>query len=158
MGVLTMGPGEVTHVDVTAPYRALTFPVLELILVTGVCWIGIGWLDAHMVAQDYLLRNTLVAAWLVLVLWRFVLPVIRQRRKRFIVTNRRIIARAAQLSSTVDSIPLRDIVGVRRRRGGITLAIRGYDRTLYFPDVARSKLVERALNQQIAELSSPVWR
>ena len=31
-----MGRGEVKHVDVTAPYRALLWPVLELILITGI--------------------------------------------------------------------------------------------------------------------------
>lgn len=156
MGIMSMGQGEVARVDVTAPFRALTFPLLELVLVTGVSWIGIGWLDAR--ATDPVLRNALVLLWAVLVVWRFVLPVVRTRRKRFVVTNRRVIARAEGLRAATDSIPLMDIVGVRRRRGGISLAIRGYDQALYFPDLPRTKKIERIIAAQLDELRSPVWR
>ena len=57
-----------------------------------------------------------------------------------------------------NSIPLHDIVGVRRRRGGISLAIRGYDRAIHFPDVPKTKRIEKLLNQQLSELASPIWR
>ncbi|MEX3507015.1 hypothetical protein VVR85_06390 [Corynebacterium sp. LK2590] len=156
MGYMTMGPGEAKRVDVTAPFRTLVFPLLELILITGVCWIAIGWLDAQ--GADLRLRNALVVLWGALSVWRFVLPVIRSRRKRFIVTDRRVIARAARLGGRTDSIPLRDIVGARRRRGGISLAIRGYDQTLYFPDVPKTKKVEAAIGDQLRALRSPIWR
>src|SRR5699024_12838554 len=81
--------GELKHVDVTAPYRALLWPVLELILVTGICWIAIGWLDVQVNNQglDVALRIAVVALWAGLSLWRFVLPVTRPRRKRFIITK-----------------------------------------------------------------------
>ena len=105
-----------------------------------------------------MLRNAVVAIWAGLSLWRFVLPVTRLRRKRFIVTNHRVIARAPTFQGQTDSIPLRDIVGVRRRRGGISLAIRGYDRALHFPDVPKTKRIEKLLNQQLSELASPIWR
>ena len=155
-----MGNGEVKHVDVTAPYSALLWPVLELVLITGICWIGIGWLDVQVNngAFDVAIRNAVVGLWALLSVWRFALPVIRQRRKRFIVTNYRVIARAPTFKGQTDSIPLRDIVGVRRRRGGISLAIRGYDRAIHFPDVPKTKRIEKALNQQLNELSSPIWR
>ena len=160
MSIVKMGRGEVKHVDVTAPYRALLWPVLELILITGISWIAIGWLDVQVNNQglDVALRNAVVALWAGLSVWRFVLPVVRMRRKRFIVTNQRVIARAPTLQGQTDSIPLGDIVGVRRRRGGISLAIRGYDRAIHFPDVPRTKRIEKLLNQQLSELASPIWR
>ena len=34
-----MGQGEVKRADVSAPFRALIFPFLELILITGLLWI-----------------------------------------------------------------------------------------------------------------------
>ena len=35
-----MGQGEVKRADVSAPFRALIFPFLELILITGLLWIA----------------------------------------------------------------------------------------------------------------------
>lgn len=112
---MKMGRGEVVRVDMTAPYRALLFPFLELILITGLAWMAIGWADSY--GLDVNLRNGIVGLWAVLSLWRFGLPLYRTRRRRFIVTNLRVIAREG---SHVDSIPLRDIRGARRRRGGIS--------------------------------------
>lgn len=153
MNLMTMRPGEHKLVDVSNPYRTYTFPVLELLLITGLCWMGIGWVDAN--APDPTYHNSLVALWAFLIFWRFLLPVVRGRRRRFIVTNTRVLARSG---SKVDSIPLADIAGVRRRRGGISLAIRGYDRALYFPDLPRTKRIESIIAGELAQLHSPVWR
>src|SRR5699024_3742053 len=144
------------HVDVTAPYRALLWPVMELILITGISWIAIGWLDVQVDNQglDVMLRNEVVAIWAGLSLWRFVLPVTRLRRKPCIGTNHRVIGLAPPFQGQTDSIPLRDIVGVRRRRGGLSLGIRRYDRALHFPDVPKTKRIEMLLNQQLSELAS----
>src|SRR5699024_3402472 len=160
MSIVKMGRGEVKHVDVTAPYRALLWPVLELILITGICWIAISWLDLQVNNQglDVALRNAVVALWAGLSLWRFVLPATRLSRKLFNITNERVSARAASLLEQTDLIPLHDIVGVRRRHSGISLAIRGYDRVIHFPDVPKTKRIEKLLNQQLSELASPIWR
>lgn len=165
MGALRRGKNEVTYVDVTAPFRSLTFPFLELIIVTGVCWMGIGWLDVNELPgqaaaflTDRQARDGLLGLWAILVVWRFVLPLLRARRKRFVVTNQRVIARAGRLGARTDSIPFHDIVGVRRRRGGISLAIRGYDRPLYFPELPKTKAVERAIDEQLANQRLPLWR
>lgn len=141
MGMFRPGDGEVVRADVTAPLRTLTFPVLELILITGVSWILIGWLDRPDMVVDVQLRNGVVLIWFLLAVWRFVLPLIRARRRRFIVTDRRIVVRDGAFRSRVDSIPLRDIRGVSRRRRGISLAISGFARPLYFPDVPKTKRV-----------------
>ncbi|MDO5031137.1 hypothetical protein [Corynebacterium sp.] len=147
MSLMKLGRGETVRVDVTAPFRTLLFPFLELILVTGVAWIAIGWADVRGI--DVALRNGLVALWVVLAVWRFVIPLIKSRRRRFIVTNLRVIARDG---GHIDSIPLRDIRGARRRRGGISLAIHGYEQPMYFPSVPKAKRVEEVLNEQ------PLWR
>ncbi|QPK78704.1 hypothetical protein G7Y31_09155 [Corynebacterium lizhenjunii] len=148
MNLLTMRPGEHPVVNVTAPFRSLVFPALELMLITGLCWMAIGWLDAQW--GEVQVRNAVVVLWAGLGLWRGVLPVFRARRRRFMVTNTRVIARNGK---QVDSIPLHDIAGVRRRRGGISLAIRGYERPLYYPEVPKAKKIERTIEQ----LRQPVW-
>lgn len=126
-------------VDVTTAKRAMLFPFLELILITGVAWMGIGWLDAHGYP-----RNAVVIGWGLLCLWRFVLPLISQRRRRFTVYPDHIVAKA---NGKRDVIPMTDITGVRRRRGGITLAVRGYD--LYFPDLPAPRKIERIIAEQL---------
>lgn len=157
MSVMKMGPGEHKLADVTAPLSALTLPVLELIVLTGLAWMGIGWMDVNGVPSiagitpgDYpTVRNGLVGLWAIMILWRFVLPVIRQRRKRFIVTNQRIIARTGSLGGRADNIWLGDILTARRRRGGISLAIRGYEHGIFVPDVAKNKQIEKLIQRQL---------
>lgn len=150
---LAIKPDEQVLVDMTAPTSALVFPFLEVILLTGVAWMGIGWLDnpynlpelATSVFDPVLLRNSVVTVWLVLVVWRFVLPLLRSRKQRFIVTNQRIVARPAKLTAKVDSIPLGQVLDVARRRKGISLAVRGFSYPLYFGGVPKSKKVVGAI-------------
>lgn len=135
--------------DLTSPLRTLTFPVLELILVTGLSWMLVGWLDRPDMVVDPQLRNTVVLIWAVLALWRFALPLLKARRRRFVVTDRRIVVRAGTLRGRTDSIPLQDIRSVTRRRSGITLAVSGYDRPLHFPDVPRAKKVTQMIESSL---------
>lgn len=149
MSLLRLGPNEIVRADMTAPARTLVFPFLELVLITGVCWIGIGYLDQPGLAVDPVLRNAVVGLWAVLAVWRFVLPLLRARRQRFVVTDRRIIARAGTFRSRVDSIPLRDVHFVRRYRTGLSVSIYGHDRPLYFADVPRAKKLERLITEPL---------
>ena len=128
------------------------FPLLELILITGVAWIAIGWADVNIF--NPLVHNGLVVLWGVLAAWRFLLPLVRARRKRFIVTNQRVIAREGKRTA---SVPMGDIAGVRRRRGGISLAIRGYDRAMYFPELPKNRKLERIIDDAVQEYRDPIW-
>ena len=102
--------------DLTSPMRTLTFPVLELILVTGLSWMLIGWLDQPGMGTDPQLRNAVVLIWAALAFWRFALPLLKARRRRFVVTDRRIVVRAGAWRARTDSIPFQDIRSVKRRR------------------------------------------
>ena len=64
--------GEVVRADLTSPLHTLTFPTLELILVTGLSWMLIGWLDQPGMDTDPQLRNAVLLVWLLLAVWRFV--------------------------------------------------------------------------------------
>lgn len=157
MGLFRLGDGEVVRADLTAPLRALTFPVLELILITGISWILIGWLDRPDAFVDVQLRNAVVVGWFLLAVWRFGLPLLRSRRRRFIVTDRRIVVRDGALRSRVDSIPLRDVRAVSRRRRGISLAISGYARPLYFPDVPKTKKITGLIETSLPSRDGRWW-
>lgn len=143
-------PGEWVRADVTSPPAVLGFPLLELIAYTGVIWMAVGYLDnPHSPAFDPALRRALVVGWAVLVTWRFVLPLVKTRRRRFVVTDRRVIARADTLRPRVDAIPLRDIHSVRRTKGGLSIAVFGLDRPLYYPHVGKTRRTETELRHAI---------
>ena len=135
--------GELVLADVTSPLSSLIFPLLELVLVTGVAWIAIGWMDVTP-AVGVAARNALVGVWALLVLWRFVLPVVRARRRRLVVTDRRVLVRGPR--GAVDSIPHRQIHSARRAKGGLDIAVHGFGRPLHYESVGKAKQVERLIN------------
>ena len=139
--------GEQVLVDVCAPLSTLTFPLMELIVITGVAWIAIGWMDVTP-GIDPALRNLAVALWALLALWRFVGPLMASRRRRFMLTDRRILARGHR--GAVDSIPLEQIHSARRVKGGISVAVYGYDRPLVFEQVGKARAVDKALQKALA--------
>lgn len=138
--------GEQVLVDVCAPLSTLTFPLMELIVITGVAWIAIGWMDVTP-GIDPALRNLVVALWALLALWRFVGPLVASRRRRFMLTDRRILARGRR--GAVDSIPLEQIHSARRVKGGISVAVYGYDRPLVFDQVGKARAVDKALQKAL---------
>lgn len=140
-----LGQDEVVRADVTAPASSLFFPFLELLLVTGLSWIAIGYLDQPGSQMPVEIRNGVVLFWALLAVWRFVLPLIRARRSRFVVTNQRVLVRAPTLRSRVDSIPLRQIHSVGRRRRDLSVSVWGLDRPLYFPGVPKAKRIEQLI-------------
>lgn len=141
-----VGGDEVVLADVCAPLSALTIPLLELVAVTGVAWMAVGWMDVtpHV---DPGLRNIVVLFWALIVLWRFIVPLVASRRRRFIVTDKRILARGRR--GAVDSIPLRQIHSVRRERGGINVAVYGYAQPIVFERVGKTRSVEKVLQRAL---------
>ena len=126
------------------PLRSLAFPFLELIILTALSWMLIGWMDSTGVGAD--LRNLVVLIWAVLALWRFLQPVIRLRRRRFVVTNKRVVVMQGR---SVESIPFVQIRSAHRYRGGLNIGVFGYAQPVYFPDVGRTKRVEELIRRQL---------
>ena len=130
--------------DMAPPLRSLAFPFLELIILTALSWMLIGWMDSTDVGAD--LRNLVVLIWAVLALWRFLQPVIRLRRRRFVVTNKRVVVMQGR---SVESIPFVQIRSAHRHRGGLNIGVFGYAQPVYFPDVGRTKRVEDLIRRQL---------
>lgn len=128
------------------PLSTLVFPFLELIVVTALSWMLIGWMDVHGV--DTGTRNFVVLVWFLLALWRFVWPLVRSRRQRFVVTNKRVLYVRGGRGNT-ESIPLAQIRDARRSRGGVSIGVFGYPQPVYFPDVGKSKRVEELIRRQL---------
>lgn len=144
--VFKVGEDETVLADVCAPLSSLTFPLLELVAVTGLAWMAIGWMDVtpHF---DPAMRNIVVLIWAIVALWRFVVPLVSSRRRRFVITDTRVLARGRR--GAVDSIPLRQIHSVRRERGGLWVALYGYAQPVRFDDVGKTRAVEKTLRAQL---------
>ncbi|MEJ5997432.1 PH domain-containing protein [Corynebacterium sp. H130] len=123
---------------------SLTFPVIESMFLTTVCWMAIGWVDSQNIPD---LHNGIVALWALLMLWRLVLPVVRSRRQRFALTDQRIIVRAPSFGAREDSIPLVHVLGAYKRKGALYVDVAGMSRPLVFRDVPRAKKVAAEINQ-----------
>ena len=145
--------GDRIHVDLTSPLSAMLFPIFELIVITGICWMGIGFLDqlpgidgtnpADSFPEGT--RNLLVGVWAVLAAWRFGLPLIRQRRFRVILSDRKLLVRRAGLRTGFDSIPLSYIQRIQRRRNTLVLGVGGHHRPYVINQVPKARKVEALL-------------
>lgn len=124
---LSVLPEEVVSVDVTSSLSSLFYPVVKLTLVTALCWMGIGFIDQPQpnVVVDTGMRSIFVALWALLALWAFVLPVARSRRRRLILTDKRLILRAPALRGHSESIPLGAVQQVLRKGSTLKILVAG---------------------------------
>ncbi|GAB3592856.1 hypothetical protein CFAEC_03105 [Corynebacterium faecale] len=145
--------GEQVYVDLTSPLSTMLFPVLELIVITGVCWMGIGYMDrlpdmfGYTPATDFPpgTRELILGIWAALSAWRFGLPLWRQRRFRITVTDRKLLVRPSGLRSRYDSIPITYMRGVQRRRNTLILGVGGQSRPYVINNVPKVRKVESVL-------------
>ncbi|QTH60362.1 hypothetical protein J5O04_04350 [Corynebacterium hindlerae] len=138
--------GETLRYDLTAPLSSLTFPVIESLFLTTVCWIAIGWADAQGIPD---LHNGIVVLWGLLMLWRLLVPVLRSRRQRFALTDERLIVRAPSFGAREDSIPLAYVQGAYKKRGALCVDVTGMTQPLVFRDVPRAKKLATEINQLV---------
>ncbi|GAA1472328.1 hypothetical protein P4N68_03905 [Corynebacterium felinum] len=134
-------------VDLTSPVHATVFPFIELVAITGVAWMLIGYFDGPGLNPD--MHNVLVGLWAVLVCWRFFFKVFSLRRRRIVVTDQRIVVRSAGLAGAVATFPLSAVRQVARRRGTIMLAVMGADRPVIIPEVPQAKRVQAIIEQEL---------
>ena len=142
-----LAPGEHILVNVTATMRAMLFPTLELLLITGLGWMIIGYFDRiptydELGVQTGLTlsvqgRNMLVVAWMVLGFLRFVLPLVRACRSRLVVTT------------SLDTIPLVGIYNASRRGNHLIVNTHGFGPIL-IRNMPRTKKIAQTINDAIA--------
>lgn len=164
MGI-RLAPGEHTYVNVTATMRAMVFPTLELLLISGVMWMLIGYFDRIPVYDEFgeqtgltlgvQGRNILVLIWMLLCVLRFFLPLIRVCRSCLIVTNYRVLLRAPGLTTSMDTIPIQSIHSAGRRGNNITLNIHGFG-PVHLQNMPRTKKVAQTINELVAASRQPM--
>lgn len=153
---------EVILAELSPSRRSIVFPVLELILVTGVVWLLIGLIDAYLADQALATTGVVpgnpgevadlpgvsgtasAAVWgrrFLLVLWvwaawrRCLRHLIRRQRSRIILTDRRLVTASGDWRSRVTDIPLAQVAEVRQRGRTVTVWVRGQYRPFRLTDV-----------------------
>lgn len=152
MGAIGLAPGETPIMDYTAPLSTMTYPLLELVATTGLGWMAAGFVDRQGDAGPLApLRGAILLLWFLVVVWRFVLPLVAQRRRRFIVTSDRVIVRAAGLRTKAHSFSHRQVLAAERRRGTIWLTVYGLPTPLRCDGIPHSKKVATLVNHLAAQ-------
>jgi len=154
-----LAPGEHILVNVTATMRAMLFPTLELLLITGLGWMIIGYFDRiptydELGVQTGLTlsvqgRNMLVVAWMVLGFLRFVLPLVRACRSRPWGGPPPGVCGAPGLTTSLDTIPLVGIYNASRRGNHLIVNTHGFGPIL-IRNMPRTKKIAQTINDAIA--------
>lgn len=148
MSKVTLAPDEYVLAELSPSRRSVIFPVLELVLITGVVWMLIGLVDAYFLrlastqlgyeltppsavvplVDDALApalvwaRWALLLGWVVLVWRRCVRHLVFRHRSRMLLTNQRLITATGHLRSTIAQVPLHSVVDARTQGAG-TVAV-----------------------------------
>ncbi|AZA12890.1 hypothetical protein ACFPVT_02510 [Corynebacterium choanae] len=153
-------PGQrMVYVDLCAPLHTLTFDVCKLIVVTGVAWMAIGAVDRQppLINVPPYTHNLLVVLWLIGVLFTFIIPLIRSRRRRLMVTDDQLILHNYGGVSGRDVIQLREVSQISRRRKTLYLQFGVDGRTVAIEQVAQAKQVAAVLTDRITAVSRWVY-
>lgn len=153
---MQLAPEENVRVDLTSAASAAFYPMVKLLLWTGLCWMGIGWLDGHgygldqgATAADNPARSILLVFWVLVVCWQFIGPVVGLRRRRIVVTDQRIVLRDAGVRTRTGSIPLGAVRQISRKRRTIRLGVAGIEQPIELRDVPKAKRVVAAIERGI---------
>lgn len=179
MAKVSIDPHEELLADLSPQRRSVVFPVLELIVITGVTWLLVGLIDAHfdnvaratfgavyappsqivaLLPQDQTLmvllwlRRIVLVAWVFLSWRRCIRHVVFRNRSRMMLTNERLITATGHWRSEISEIPLAHIVDARRRGSDVALYTMGARMPLVMHNVPKAKKFVRILKGEIRPL------
>lgn len=144
-----LDPEEVILLDTNPTFGRLIWPLLELMVITGVCWLLIGFIDGPAIAPGDMagIRQLLIFAWVALILWRVARPVLGWLGERFVLTDRRILLRRGIVRTQVISIDLRSIRAVNRKGAVLYLQTRSFGPPLAVEDIPSSRKVAKLVSR-----------
>ncbi|MGV0397235.1 hypothetical protein ACUY3M_02725 [Corynebacterium suicordis] len=179
MAKVTIDPHEVLLADLSPQRRSVIFPVLELIVITGLIWLGVGLIDAHFDAvaqatfgvhyspssvvvaqlpQDQTLmvllwlRRGLLILWAVLAWRRCIRHLVFRARSRMMLTNERLITASGHWRSQISEIPMAHIVDARHRGSDVALYTMGARTPVMLHNVPKAKRFVRLLRNETRPL------
>lgn len=136
-------------VDVTTPYRKLIHITAEAICFAALFFGLMGVHDRGLFEFPPQVRQALPLVFLMVFFFRFVVPIARARRRRFVVTPSRISVRAGGFFTKAEEIPMRAVVGIERQRSTVIVTVEG-GRRLFFKEVPRAAGVVAVVNEILA--------
>ena len=144
-----MDDDEDVIVDTNPVFGRLTWPLLELALITGVIWLLIGLIDGPKIAPGDMqgIRDLLLISWPLLIAWRVGKPVAEWLGERFVLTDRRIILRRGLLRPRVITVDLRSVRGVDRRGNVLQLRVNPFGPPMAIRDVPATRKVAKMVNR-----------
>lgn len=144
-----MDDDENVLLDVNPAFARLTWPLVELALITGVIWLLIGFIDSPRIAPGDLagLRDFLLIMWPILVAWRVAKPGLEWLGERFVLTDRRIILRRGLLRPRVVTVDLRTVRGVERRGNVLQVRVSPFGPPMAIRDVPSARKVAKMVNR-----------
>ncbi|MEJ6549416.1 hypothetical protein PQI66_07660 [Corynebacterium sp. USCH3] len=187
MPKINFAPDEEVLAELSPSRRSTLFPVLEMVVLTGIVWLVVGLLDSYLgglattwagyvpdnVAEvpqlvgDADAGTATAALWarrLVLVLWvwlswrRCLRHLLFRTRSRMILTDSRLITATGHMRSHVGEVPLAQIVDVRTHKSEVRVFLRGGGRPLVLRDVPFTKKFARLLHSRIpVHLPRPLY-
>ncbi|HIW96111.1 MAG TPA: hypothetical protein H9867_06485 [Candidatus Corynebacterium gallistercoris] len=178
MSKVTFDPDEPLLAELSPTRRSVIFPVLELVLITGLIWLVIGWIDAELARMSVSLlgfetvpltalpaqvdnataaglvwlRRGLIVLWLILAWRRCIKHLIFRARSRMVLTDRRLITASGHLRSQIAQIPLHSVVDARAHGSTVAVYIIGQRMPVELHSVPQAKKFVRILRQQIGAL------
>lgn len=135
--------------DTNPTFGRLVWPLLELMAITGVVGLMIGFIDgsATVGAGMQTVRTFLFFAWTVLILWRVVRPSLNWLGERFVLTDRRILLRRGLLRPRVTTVDLRSVRSVDRRGSALLLRTHYFGPLLEVEDIPSARKVAKMVSR-----------
>ena len=145
-------------------WKTLVWPVLALILATGLATLGSGFVNTthwHQMAKN-VIYGVVWAVWLVIVGWLTLWPFLSWLTTNFVVTNRRVMFRHGVLTRTgidiplgrINSVEFRDRLTERMFRTGTLIIESASQDPLEFYDIPRLREVHALLYHEVFDTGS----
>lgn len=174
---------EVILAELSPSRRSLLFPVLELLLITGLIWLAVGLIDAHFIAVAtnafgyhfappsavtqqldnaeliplLWLRRGLLVLWVILAWRRCIRHMVYRHRSRMILTDRRLITASGHLRSQVTSIPMHHIVDAWHKGGKVNVYVAGARLPYQLDYVPQAKRLTKMIHQETRRFGSRLY-
>ncbi len=175
---IEFAPDEVILAELIPTRRSVFFPLLELLLITGVIWFGIGALDHYLdqVAVQQLgrtlphptdvmeqvsdqvgemavwARRGLLLLWVWLAWRRCIRHLVFRARSRVVLTDHRLITATGHIRSYISQVPLQHIVDARSRGSDVAVYVIGTRHPMMLRDVPYAKRFTRLIRSQVEPL------
>ncbi|MCX2162225.1 MULTISPECIES: hypothetical protein [Corynebacterium] len=177
MAKVRFEPDEVILAELSPSRRSAFFPIVELILITGLIWMAIGLIDGHLASQsvqilgfepnpltragdltqnDTLIslvwgRRALLVLWVILAWRRCIRHLVFRQRSRMVLTDQRLITATGHLRSEIAQVPLGHIVDARHRGQEVSVYVAGTRMPVVLRQVPYAKKFTKLLRNQIGQ-------